>query len=220
MVPRDGTRVVEVFADVLCPFTHVGLRRLVASREALGRRDPVLRVHAWPLELVNGEPLDAGLVAEEVEALRSSVAKHLFSGFDPSRWPASSLPALALAARGYRLGDRAGERVSLALRDAVFERGRDVADPAVLASIARSCDLDPPASREERERDLEAVLDDFAAGRARGVIGSPNFFIDGESFFCPNLRIERVGSELQVAIDRAALADFLGACFGPGAERA
>ena len=31
---------IEVFADVLCPFTHVGLRRLVARRTELGRDDP------------------------------------------------------------------------------------------------------------------------------------------------------------------------------------
>jgi hypothetical protein len=47
-------RVVEVFADVSCPFAHVGLRRLVEQRDKLARDDIVLRVRAWPLELVNG----------------------------------------------------------------------------------------------------------------------------------------------------------------------
>src|SRR5206468_3084962 len=51
------TAVIEVFADVRCPFTHVGLTRFVARRHELGRREPRLRVRAWPLELVNGEPL-------------------------------------------------------------------------------------------------------------------------------------------------------------------
>jgi hypothetical protein len=29
-------RQIEVFADVACPFTHVGLRRLIAERDAGG----------------------------------------------------------------------------------------------------------------------------------------------------------------------------------------
>ena len=208
--PTRATRVVEVFADVVCPFTHVGLQRLVAGREALDRRDVVLRVHAWPLEIVNEAPLAGDVVAEEVDALRSTVAGGLFQRFDPTRWPSSSLPALALAARGYRARDRVGERVSLTLRDALFERGRDIADPAVLAAIAASCQVDMPDAEDDA-----AVLADLEQGRARGVIGSPHFFVDGVGFFCPNLQIERVGGQLRVAVDRAALADFLERCFGP-----
>ncbi|MCC6183750.1 MAG: disulfide bond formation protein DsbA, partial [Microthrixaceae bacterium] len=60
-------RTIEVFADVTCPFTHVGLRRMVAARQAQGRDDVVLRVRSWPLEVVNGAPLDAAFVAEEVD---------------------------------------------------------------------------------------------------------------------------------------------------------
>lgn len=65
--------MIEVFADVVCPFTHVGLRRLVERRHELGS-SAVLRVRAWPLELVNGEPLAADVVAEEVRELREQVA--------------------------------------------------------------------------------------------------------------------------------------------------
>jgi len=45
--------VIEVFADVACPFTHVGLKSFVARRAGLGRDDVILRVRAWPLEIVN-----------------------------------------------------------------------------------------------------------------------------------------------------------------------
>ena len=55
---------VEVFADVLCPFTHVGLPRFVDRRRALGRADVTLQVRAWPLEIVNGQPLDPPFIAE------------------------------------------------------------------------------------------------------------------------------------------------------------
>ena len=56
--------VIEVFADVACPFTHIGLRRLVEQRAALGRDDVTLLVRAWPLELVNGKPLDPAFIYE------------------------------------------------------------------------------------------------------------------------------------------------------------
>lgn len=49
---------VEVFADILCPFTHVGLRTLIDRRNEHGLTRPRLRIRAWPLEVVNGKPLD------------------------------------------------------------------------------------------------------------------------------------------------------------------
>jgi hypothetical protein len=102
--------VIEVFADVSCPFTHVELRRLVARRAAEGHATPVLVVRAWPLELVNGQPLDPGFVAEEVGALREQVAPDLFAGFDPAAFPVTSIPALALAHAAYAVDAPTGER--------------------------------------------------------------------------------------------------------------
>jgi hypothetical protein len=62
---------LEMFADIACPFTHVGLRRFAALREARGTTAPRLRVRAWPLELVNGRPFDGPTVAPKVAALRA-----------------------------------------------------------------------------------------------------------------------------------------------------
>ena len=72
----DAPRAVEVFADIWCPYAHVGLRRFIHRRWASHRKDLVLRVRAWPLELVNGEPLDADHVAEQIEDLRRQAAAH------------------------------------------------------------------------------------------------------------------------------------------------
>src|SRR5688572_28654186 len=58
---------VEVFADIWCPYAHVGLRRFLQRRWAAGRHDLILRVRGWPLELVNREPLDGDHVAEQIE---------------------------------------------------------------------------------------------------------------------------------------------------------
>jgi predicted DsbA family dithiol-disulfide isomerase len=206
----DPPEQVEVFADVLCPFTHVGLRRLVDRRRALGRTAPLLVVRAWPLELVNGQPLAADFVGEEVAELRASVAPDLFTGFDPARFPSSALPALGLAARARRAGPSVGERCSLALRHALFEEGRDIADSQELARIADECGIDGA-----RGEDQAAVLADLELGRSLGVIGSPHFFVGGEGFFCPSLDIERVDGRLEIRVDAEGFAALADRCFGP-----
>lgn len=202
-------RTVEVFADVLCPFTHVGLRRLVERRADLGRSDPRLVVRAWPLELVNGAPLATEEIATEVAILRSTVAPELFAAFDPTTFPSTSLPALTLAARARRAGHDVGERCSLALRDALFEEGRDISDPGELALIAADLGLGSPD-----EEDQASVCADLRRGRLLGVVGSPHFFVDGDAFFCPGLEIRHLDGVLQVDVNPVGFAALAARCFG------
>ena len=136
------------------------------------------------------------------------VAPDLFAGFDGARFPASSLPALALAAHAYRRGAQLGERVSLALRHALFEEGRDISAPEVLADIAQVHGLERPTAE-----DRAAVLADWEAGRRRGVQGSPHYFVGDESFFCPALEITHVGARLHIAIDATGFETFVARAF-------
>jgi predicted DsbA family dithiol-disulfide isomerase len=206
---RAAREVVEVFADVTCPFAHVGLRRFVARREALAVTRPVLRVRAWPLELVNGDPLDPEVVARHVDELREQVSPDLFRGFDPSLMPSSSMPTLEVVAAAYRLGDGPGERMSLLVRDALFEQGLDLAKPDVLAQLAATERIEVPGPDAER-----LVLDDYEAGKRRGVRGSPEFFLDGQGWYCPSLQIEKVGEDLRIEPDVEKIRAFLAVCFG------
>lgn len=199
---------IEVFADVGCPFTHVGLRRFVERRAELGRHDVVLRVRSWPLELVNGQPLDAHFIAEEVDDLRTQAAPDLFVGFDEAAFPQSFLPAMSVAAAAYQAAPVVGEQVSLELRDLVFERGVDVGRADVLAELAErhGVAVDPA--------DHDAVRADHAEGVERGVIGSPHFFTPGGDFFCPSLDVGRdAGGHLRVTADAEGFARFLDSCF-------
>ena len=202
-----GMRELEVFAEVGCPFAYVGLVRFHQRRQERGVDEPVLHVRGWPLELVNGEPLDRHHIAEEVDELRRQVAPDLFGGFDPDAFPATSLPAMRLTAAARELDARLGEQAALRVRRALFEEGRDVSDPAVLADLAGELGVTPTG-------DDDAVLADLAAGRRRGVVGSPHFFVGDGDFFCPTLEIERVDGHLRITADPAAFDAFLARCLG------
>jgi len=199
--------VVEVFADIWCPYAHVGIKRFVRRRWAAHRNDLVLRVRAWPLELVNGAPLDADHVAEQIEELRRQVAPDLFNDFDPRRFPRTTLPALDLVSEAYASGLALGERASLAVRDALFERGDDISDPAVLQRLRAGLGVDRPGLDARWQ-----VLADWAEGQRRGVVGSPHFFVGDDGFFCPALQIERHDGRRHIRIDSSRFDDFFDRC--------
>ena len=200
--------MIEVFADIGCPFTHIGLRRFVERRADLGRDDVLLRVRAWPLEVVNGKPLDPHFIAEEIDDIRGQAAPDLFAGFQEASFPATSLPAMALAAAAAEQGPGVGERVSLALRDLLFEQGVDIADETVLRRLA--ADHGVPWETV----DVQRVLDDRTEGAERGVIGSPHFFTPAGDFFCPALDVSRdENGQLHVVADTEAFERFLAICF-------
>jgi predicted DsbA family dithiol-disulfide isomerase len=197
---------VEVYADVCCPFTHFGLRRLVEARRAHGSNRPI-RIRAWPLEWVNGTALEPEAVASEIAALRAQVAPDLFRRFDARAFPHTSIPAFGLAAAAYGCDLATGERVSLALRDALFEHGLDVSDAGVLDRMAAHfgiVQLDP----ESIEASVRA---DWRRGTTRGVQGSPHFFVGSRSWFCPTLVIAHEGGEYEVQTSDVRLRDFYAA---------
>lgn len=204
-------RVVEVFADVGCPFTHVGLRRFVARRAELGRDDVVLRVRSWPLEVVNDRPLDPSLIGEEVDELREQVAPDLFVGFREDRFPTSSLAPLALTAAAYASDLRVGEATALGLRTALFEEGRDPSAPDVLADVAAEAGV-PVDAAALGGRWREAVLAEHEEGVRRGVVGSPHFYVSESDFFCPALDIHRVDGHLRITADSEGFARFVERC--------
>ena len=202
-------KTIEVYADVWCPFAHVGLRCVVERRTQLGRQDVALDIRAWPLELVNGTPLDPETTADHVRDLRAQVAPDLFSNFDPEHFPSTCLPALACVHAAYRKDLRTGEAVSFALRDALFEKGLDISRQDVLSEVARANGVGPSDAADEK-----SVLTDWHEGVKRDVKGSPHFFCGDHDAFCPSLDILKVGKRhLDVKINLDDLDAFLSECF-------
>jgi predicted DsbA family dithiol-disulfide isomerase len=194
---------VEVFADITCPFTHVGLKRVV-EHVAEMRRPAAVRVRAWPLEWVNGKGLAVDAVEAKARALTEQLGVDDFHGLRHDRWPATTIPALNLAASGYERDADTGLAVSLAVRAALFEEGFDVSDPSVLAAIADRHDLAAPGHEA-----AAAVRYDYDLGRRRGVTGSPHFWVGHDDFFCPSLDLGHDADGRLVAhFDAAGLARF------------
>jgi 2-hydroxychromene-2-carboxylate isomerase len=125
-------------------------------------------------------------------------------------FPASSLPALTLAAAAYDVDLATGETVSLALRDLLFEQGANIADDdEVLTRLAAAHGLTPNPGEAKQ------VHDDHAEGVTRGVLGSPHFFTPGGGFFCPSLDIHReADGHLRISSDAAGFENFIAGCFG------
>lgn len=199
--------VIEVFADITCPFTHVGLRRFVRRRAEAGRDDLALHVLAWPLEVVNGSPLDAAFIAEEIDCIRGQLGDDVFTGFDAAAFPRTSMPALALASAAAAVDLATGEAVSLALRDLVFEHGVDISDHGVLDALAAEHGITVDLN------DDAPVLAEHSLGTTRGVIGSPHFFTPEGDYFCPALRVGRnADGHLEVAADPESFDRFFESC--------
>lgn len=199
---------IQVFADVGCPFAHIGLARFVEQRRAAGRDDVRLHVRAWPLEIVNGSPLDPHFIEEEIDEIREQLDTDLFERFSADAFPASSIPALALTAAAYRHDLAVGEAVALEVRTLCFRGGRDIGAATVLDELTARHGL------EVTDEDTAQVHDDLAAGRELGVIGSPHFFTPAGGFFCPALDVGRNDDgHLRIHADPEGFNRFLDACF-------
>ena len=207
---------VEVFADGLCPFTHVGLHTLIDRRAERGLGGPRLRIRAWPLELINGAPLEPDHIAAEIVALRASVRPDLFTGFSTNTFPRTSMAAFALTGAADRTGDPVLiEEVGMVLRDAVFEQGLDIGRPEVVQTMAARFGLTPL----DADATEAAVRADWDEGRQRGVVGSPHFFTpDGVGWFCPGLAISRDTAGNFVVAWKEGTAAFVDSVFGTAAD--
>lgn len=199
---------IEVFADIWCPFAYVGLLMARQQRDESASPSTSIVIRSWPLELVNQRPQDATATKHHADDLRQQVASQLFANVNVENFPTTSLPALALVARAYRVDAHLGEKASFALRRALFEEGENISDGAVLHRIADALGI-PVVEQQDHDQ----VQKDWEEGKARGVVGSPHFFHGSDSMFCPSLSISRdAESHLHVSTDQERLKAFISGC--------
>lgn len=180
---------IDVISDVICPWCFVGKRRL---EKALGDRPAVVRWH--PFELNPEMPRDGAdrkpyytekfgswERAQQLEARVAAAGRDEGIAFQFDR--VSRIPNTLDA---HRLIHFAGERdaqdaVVESLFRAYFLDGRDLTDPATLASAWAEAGLDPGEVDELLAGDagLEAVRAVEDQVRRAGVSGVPFFIING-----------------------------------------
>jgi predicted DsbA family dithiol-disulfide isomerase len=201
--------MIEIFADVWCPFAYVGIRRVFQYRDEIGRNDVPIIVRSWPLESVNDAPMAQAKALGNCEALRRQVAADQFANTELSNFPSTTLDALTLIAQAYEQDVSAGEKASIVIREAIFERGDDVADYSVLQGLAENLGVS-----YVRDADHTLVRRDWEEGKTRGVVGSPHFFNGSVGVFCPSLQLTRTeDSGLIIQANAEKLAAFLKTCF-------
>ncbi len=207
------TTTIEAFADISCPFTHVGLKVIAAEIDSIDT-DLDLHVRAWPLEWVNKSPLDGDAVAAKVAALEAQLDVDYFAGFRRDRWPHTTIPALNLADAGHQRDPATGVAIGLRLRSLLFEEGRDISDESVLAEVAAAFELPNPGTVASA-----GVEADYAEGIRRGVRGSPDFWVEGREFFCPSLEIGHdTDGRLTAVFDANGLRQFVGSLQAPSSS--
>lgn len=188
--PRPASRLlIEVWADVVCPFCWIGKRHLEEALRRLGLEDEVeVRHRAFELNpgLARSRPLREYL-AERFGGDAGSMTRHVAAmgapqglAFDFGRAvaaPTFDAHRLVLHAQEKGLGQSVMER----LMRAHFQEAADLADHATLRALAVEAGLagDEVDALLPSDRLAAQVRADEAEARQAGVRGVPFFVLDG-----------------------------------------
>ena len=204
---------IEVVYDLVCPWCHLGIRRL---RRALGARQDLLVELAWRPFLLNPDLAPHGVARQDYLArkfggedrarrLHGTIAElgraeGINFRFDLIRRVPQSLDAHRLVrwAGRFNLADALVE----ALFEAYFAEGADIGDTAALATIAAQVGLDPVAARRflGTGAEVEGVHNDNLRAHRLGINGVPCFVIAGRHAIAGAQEPEVLARLLDVAL--------------------
>lgn len=185
---------IEIVSDVVCPWCHIGLRRLDLALEAVRRRHPDIHyIKRWRPFFLNpsvsseGEPYLPHLVKkfgspERVQAafqhVRDAGAAY---GLD---YRFEDIKLLVNTFQAHRLihwAQQSGDAQILVERLLVgqFQRVENLGDNAVLANIAVECGYSEAAIVEylNSDEDTQHVQEQESESRAWGVTAVPTFIV-------------------------------------------
>lgn len=202
-VPPVG--VLQVWSDLLCPFTHLALHELRAARAALPRghpgRDVELEHHAFPLELFNGPHPRRGTDTDAVGLGQVSPGAGFRVWTAPDQlYPHTVLLAAEAVLAAGAQSRTAGEALDAAVRTAFWTHSRSIAHRAVLLQIAHetaaAADLDVAALTEALDagRFRAQLMSDYATAQTGAIPASPTFVVpDGTAHANPGITVHWEG---------------------------
>lgn len=195
LVPYSPRLTLDVVADFTCPWSFLGLRRIV---RALGNvqglpTPPLIRWHGFRLPRAAPDEaravwrahlaarLPPGMTPEFAEQSLEQAGGELGIRFDFRR--VLGVPDTGEAHRLMVLAAREGRQAMLAdgIFRAYFEEGRDIADAAQLARLGREAGLSEAALQAFADAGEEgtAVVAEEQRLRALGVENVPNLLLNG-----------------------------------------
>jgi len=190
-MPDASPLIIDVHADIACPWCYIVHQRLEQALAARPELDAVLR---WrPFQLQPGLPAE-GRPWREFTRDKFGSWERAQQMFDHVREAGSGdgltfdfeamdvAPNTANAHRMVLWAEEQGRGIEMSERlyAAYFAGGENLCDPEVLAGCAADASLDPDAARQMLERDdyTQAVHRGQDLARQRGISGVPCHVFD------------------------------------------
>ncbi len=178
---------IVLFADIGCPWAHLAVYRLHATRARLGLQDRVrLDVRAFPLELLNEMPTPKRILDAEIPVVGGLAPEAGWQVWQRPdyEWPVTTLLALEAVEATKAQSLRASEALDRALRVALFGQSRTISMQHVILEVAAETDgVDPDALKAALVAGSAraAIEEQLAISRTDTVQGSPHLFLPDES---------------------------------------
>jgi predicted DsbA family dithiol-disulfide isomerase len=193
---------IVVYADIACPWAHVAVYRLHATRSRLGLEDRVRFDHrAFPLELFNERPTPRSVLDAEMPVtggLEPDAGWRAWSA-PVDEYPVSSLLALEAVQAAKEQSPHASEQLDRALRLALFKENRCISMFHVVMDVAAHT---PVLDSERLRTALESgtarhlVFEQMREAKRIGVKGSPHVFLpDGSDVHNPGIEHDWICGE-------------------------
>lgn len=190
-----GSLSIVVFSDILCPWAHIGVSRLLRARHDRGLEGEVAVEHrAFPLEVVGDRSHDRRHFDRMVDTLRDvepDAGWSQWAGTDDD-FPASSLLALEAVQAAKAVSPRASTAMDRALRRAVFVDSRPVHELDTVMAVAREVDEVDDVRAFETElrsgRPRQEVDEQAACAGTDEIPSSPTVVLpDGSTLVNPGI---------------------------------
>ena len=181
---------IDYFFTPQSPWAYLGHARFSQLAQA---SKAVLRVR--PVDFGRVFPISGGLPLAKrapqrqayrlVEMARFSEQLGVPLNLQPTFFPvASDAAARLIIAVDQHAGAPAALQISAALFAAVWTEQRNIADPAVLASLLKECALNSACLAHSAQAEIQALYDaNTEAAIAAGAFGAPTYVLDGELFW-------------------------------------
>ncbi len=192
MSEQQSENTITVYSDYVCPFCYLG-RKSLDQYQADRERDLEIDWHPFDLRAGKRGPdgeidhdADDGKDEEYYEKAKENVRRLQEEyGVEMELDLTTEVDSLPAQATSYYVKEHYPYEQWLEFDEAIFEAvwqdGRDVGDPDVLADLAESVGLDPAEIREAITDDdrREEVRSHSETARKRGVSGVPTFVYEG-----------------------------------------